>query len=318
MPRYIENELKSTRVMKHKIQTKSSFDGLPISIMEIRNTETPSRVLLFIHGLCGNKEKNTDAMNFFADHGFSCISYDLRGHGESLFSEKDRGYTNQGGATAMVQDMDSVIHKIRESYKDIPIYMIAHSMGSLAARSYLKTDDSAIKGLILCGNPSFNYFSPLGKVAMNLISLADHGRTRIGWIQELTSRIYNRQFNDEGKLAWTCSDPLIRERFRNDSTCNITITADCSLTILDMMGKAYSRNGWKAHNPSLPILLISGMDDPCMISIRRFHKSAGFFNTLGYTDVSGALVKDMRHEVLNEKGKEQVWEEILRFIDSHR
>jgi alpha-beta hydrolase superfamily lysophospholipase len=35
---------------------------------------------------------------------------------------------------------------------------------------------------------------------------------------------------------------------------------------------------------------------------------------LGYTDVTSALYSGMRHEVLNEIGKEMVWNDVLEHI----
>ena len=55
-----------------------------------------------------------------------------------------------------------------------------------------------------------------------------------------------------------------------------------------------------------------------MISMKRFHQSAGFLNTVGYTDVHSVIYAGMRHEVLNEIGKESVWDEIENFISVSR
>ena len=301
--------------MKRNTYTESAFDRLPLSILEMSETEHPQAVILFIHGLCGRKERNIDAMEYLAGKGFACVGYDLRGHGESIRSEEDRGYTNQGGARAMALDIGSVVDKVKKDFKDAPIYIVAHSMGSLAARTYLKEHDTAIKGMIICGSPSKNRYNALGRSLMWLISLVNDGRVKIGRFQEATSRFYNKAFRNEGRMAWTCSDPQVRERFSKDAKCNITITADCSLTLLQMMEETYSIKGWRTANPSLPLLFISGVDDPCMIDVPHFHASAGFLNKVGYTNVSSILFPEMRHEVLNEKGREMVWDEILHFVE---
>jgi alpha-beta hydrolase superfamily lysophospholipase len=111
-----------------------------------------------------------------------------------------------------------------------------------------------------------------------------------------------------------CSDPEERQRFFDDPECNYTCTTDCSLTLLLLMKETYSRKGWHVANPSLPILFISGENDSCMISMKKFHQSAGFLNSVGYTDVSSIIFPDMRHEVLNEIGKESAWQAISEFI----
>ena len=44
----------------------------------------------------------------------------------------------------------------------------------------------------------------------------------------------------------------------------------------------------------------SGEEDSCMISMKDFHSSVGFLNSVGYTDVHSIICSGMRHEVLNE------------------
>ena len=55
-----------------------------------------------------------------------------------------------------------------------------------------------------------------------------------------------------------------------------------------------------------------------MISMKNFHQAAGFLNSVGYTDVSSIIFPDMRHEVLNEIGKESAWQAISEFISRER
>jgi len=39
-------------------------------------------------------------------------------------------------------------------------------------------------------------------------------------------------------------------------------------------------------------------------------------NTVGYNNVSSIIYPGMRHEVLNEKGKEAIWDEMLAFLQN--
>lgn len=107
--------------MTRRTFTESAFDRLPLSILEMSETEHPQAVILFIHGLCGRKERNIDVMKYMTDKGFACVGYDLRGHGESIRYEEDRGYTNQGGARAMALDIEAVVDKAKEDFNDAPI-----------------------------------------------------------------------------------------------------------------------------------------------------------------------------------------------------
>lgn len=302
--------------MRTSSKISSSYDGLGISILETHESTSPKGVIMFIHGLCGRKERQLPAMDYFTGKGYICVGFDLRGHGDSVWKEDDRGYLYQARTEGMTQDIESVMEWIRKQYRNIPVFIVAHSLGSLAARTYIKRNDIGIDGLILCGSPSNNPLSRIGIWIMKAICLTGHSRARTGMLQNLVSAGYNRRFRREGWQAWTCSDPEIRDMFENDQKCNIAITADCSLTLLELMAETYDKEGWKITNHELPILFISGAEDPCMISMKRFHRSVGFMNTVGYNNVSSIIYPGMRHEVLNEKGKEAIWDEMLAFLQN--
>lgn len=309
------HEHKNTDMNRH-IYIKSPADGLGLNTVAICSSGEPKAVLLFIHGLCGKIGRMLPAMEHFSEAGYACVCFDMRGHGNSIIDEKDRGYTYKGGSDAITMDIQGVVDWISSSFPQTPIYIISHSMGSLAARTYLKSDDSRIEGLIVCGSPSYNPLSPFARFVMHIYNGLTDGRSRPEWLQKYTSDRYNKEFEEEGFQAWICSDPAEREKFFADPECNYTCTTDCILTLLLLMKETYSRKGWHVANPSLPILFISGEEDPCMISMNDFHNAAGFLNSVGYTDVHSIICTGMRHEVLNEIGKETVWDEIERFVST--
>lgn len=304
--------------MNKHLYIKSPADGLELNTLVICSQDNPKAAILFIHGLCGKIGRMLPTMSHFAAEGYACIGFDMRGHGDSIKTEEDRGYTYHGGSKAMAEDIRAVIGWIENNFPKTPIYIVAHSMGSLAARTYLKSDDTHINGLILCGSPSYNPLSPYARIFLQMYNEITGGHDRLEALQRFTSNLYNKDFEDDGFQAWMCSDPEERQRFFDDPECNYTCTTDCSLTLLMLMKETYSRKGWHVANPSLPILFISGENDSCMISMKKFHQSAGFLNSVGYTDVSSIIFPDMRHEVLNEIGKESAWQAISEFISRER
>jgi alpha-beta hydrolase superfamily lysophospholipase len=84
-----------------------------------------------------------------------------------------------------------------------------------------------------------------------------------------------------------------------------------------MMKETYSRKGWRVANADLPVYFISGADDPSMRGETAFHASAKYLVDHGYHNVTSALYEGMRHEILNEKEKMLVWNDIKDFIVNH-
>lgn len=290
---------------------KSKYDGLHLSVLESMPEGDPRAVVCLVHGLCGCKERFLPFINYLASNGFACVACDLRGHGSSVRKEEDRGYMYNGGAKAVVADIDSVVDYISERFDGMPLFMLGHSMGSLAVRAYLKCHDSRLDALVVCGSPSPNPLAPLAHVGLKLFCRLGGGPKRVGHLQNFISNRYNRKFQQEGPLAWTCSDSQSRSQTAADPRCNFIITADCAATLMELFHEVYSRGGWHPQKLDIPIYFLSGDDDPCMISKEKFARSVNSMREIGYTDVNSCTYTGMRHEILHEIKKQSAWDDIL-------
>lgn len=90
-----------------------------------------------------------------------------------------------------------------------------------------------------------------------------------------------------------------------------TFTVNGFKNLLDLMKDCYSPKGWKMSNPSLPVHFISGAEDPCRISDKAIDKAADLMRRVGYRNTDLHLYHGMRHEILNETDRLQVWDDIL-------
>lgn len=302
-------------ITQREFFVESAYDGLQISVLEVTPEEKPKAVVLLAHGLCGCKERFLPFMEYMAANGVACVANDHRGHGSSIRSEEDRGDTYQGGAEAVVMDMEVVADYIGNNYQGVPVILLGHSMGSLAARAFLKRNESRLDKVIVCASPSPNPMAPIGRTIIDLMSKFNHGKQRPEILQKFTSASYNRRFKHEGYQAWTCSDAAVRQQFANDPRCNFTITVDLAKTLMELFKEAYSDKGWSVNNPDLPIVFMSGEDDPCMISRKRFERVVEHIGQRGYNNVRKMTYPKMRHEILNEIDKQRVWDDILAFIN---
>ena len=293
----------------------SRVDGLKIAVLVVEPEIAPKAVLQLSHGVCGRKERYLPFMEFMAQHGVVCVAGDHRGHGESVRSKEDLGYMYRGGYLALVDDMRMITEWIHSNYPDLPLFLLGHSMGSMAARVYAKYDDSEIDGMVMCGSPSWNPSSRFARIITGFMCMIGLGHVRMTWSQRITSNRYNRRFAAEGYQAWTCSDAEVRKSFVNDETCDFILTANGSYNMMCLMGETYNDDKWTVSNPCLPIYFISGTDDSTMLSEADFHSSIQHICDKGYVNVSSALYPGMRHEVLNEIGKEEVWNDILDFMN---
>lgn len=80
------------------------------------------------------------------------------------------------------------------------------------------------------------------------------------------------------------------------------------------MKEIYQKDGWTLNKKDLPILFIAGSNDPVIIDEEKWNESQEFLKKIGYSNVTGKLYKNLRHEILNEKNKQQIYEDIINFI----
>ena len=194
--------------------------------------------------------------------------------------------------------------------------MLGHSMGSLAARTYLKEYDGELKKLILTGPPSANPGVDMGLALAGIQKKFRGGRYRSKELQVLAFGPYAAKFPGEGtSSAWICSDKEVVKDYDDSEYCGFIFTADGFQSLFLLLKETYSRKGWKMRNPDLPVLFLGGEKDPCIGGGRRFVKQLQFLQTVGYRKVTGKMYPDMRHEILNEMGKETVYKNIVSYLN---
>ena len=293
----------------------SPADSLRISILICQPLKQPKAVVQIVHGMCEHKERYIPFLEFLASHGFAGIIHDHRGHGESVKSSEDLGYFYDGGYLALIEDIYEVMKVAKSEFPGLPVILFGHSMGSMAVRSYAKRYDDEICGLVVCGCPSRNGGAAVAKLLARAYTLVAGRHHRPKLIQELAFGAFNRGFRGEGSVhSWVCSDPEIVRDYDTDPLCNFQFTNDGFINLFSLMQDAYRTKDWKPKNPSMPVLFISGEDDPCLINRKKFREALQAMKNAGYSDVRYILYPGLRHEILNETGKEKVWKDVLEFL----
>ena len=81
------------------------------------------------------------------------------------------------------------------------------------------------------------------------------------------------------------------------------------------MQYVYNKDGYKNKNRDLEIMFISGDDDPCKINDKKFKESVLLLEKSGFQNTFSNTYPGMRHELFNEPGREEVFDDILKFIE---
>ena len=290
----------------------SKCDGLKLEIAVTEPQRESKGVVQFSHGMAEHKERYGDFMRYLSDRGYICVIHDHRGHGASVRAAGDLGYFYTENAGYIVEDLYQVTCFVKEKYPDLPVILFSHSMGTLVSRNYLKKYDSAIDKLILCGPPTKNSLAPLGVLMAKLSKLLKGDRHRSPMLQKLTFGTYNKGIRLEN--GWICTDEDEVRKYNDNELCGYVFTTNGFINLYRLMQNAFGKNGWALCNPQLPIFMIAGSDDPVIQSEKKFRELSDFLRLRGYTNISCKLYPGKRHELLNEQGKMDIYQDVLNFI----
>lgn len=71
-----------------------------------------------------------------------------------------------------------------------------------------------------------------------------------------------------------------------------------------------------AMRKDLPVFFIAGGDDPVGSYGKGVRQAANAFQKAGMTDVSVRIYPLCRHEILNEINKEEIYEDVIQWMES--
>ena len=83
-----------------------------------------------------------------------------------------------------------------------------------------------------------------------------------------------------------------------------------------MLLKVNDRTLWNLPKRDTPVVLLSGSDDVCMAGMKSFEDASDIMSKGGFPNTKTHIYQGMRHEILNEKGKEKVYSDILAYMDA--
>lgn len=300
---------------REEFTIKSKRDQLELGV-SVRIPEQQTRgILQLVHGMAEHRERYHDFMDYCAEQGFVVVIHDHRGHGASVKSEEDFGYFGPNGTENIIEDVHQITEYIKNRFPDLPLTLFGHSMGSLVVRCYIQKYDQDIDGLIMCGSPSYQAGSKLGLLVAKLMQVFKNEKHRSNLINNLAFSKNVKKFKHEGSPnAWVVSDPAVLAAYDADERSGFVFTLNGFETLFELMQRAYSKHGWEVHKPELPILFIAGAEDPCILDEKHFDKAVNFLRQKGYHNVVSKLYPNMRHEILNEIGKQQVWEDVAKQV----
>ena len=276
-------------------------------------------VLQIAHGVAEHIYRYAPFMEFLADNGFVVVANDHLGHGKTAENEQELCFfAEKDGWNDVVSDMDQ-LHKLTAAkYPDVPYFLFGHSMGSFMARTHLIRYPGAFDAAIISGTGNQGAALVAGGLFMgNLVTSLKGPHHYSKFLNNLAFGSYNKIYdNPRTEYDWLTRNTEAVDKYIADPLCGFI--PSCSLFRDMMTGVKFITNvdNLKAMKKDMPVYFMSGDKDPvgeCGKGVKLAYEN---FKKAGMKDVTIKLYKDGRHEMLNELNRDEVYADILDWLNS--
>ena len=263
---------------------------------------TPTKIVQVTHGMTEHIGRYSDLAKELTSNGIVLAGFDLRGHGANAV-DTDCASFNIDGWENSIEDMHLFFDHLNNEFPDVPHYMMGFSLGSFLLREYLNIYPNGISGSIIMGTG----YQP--KIITSLLMLVVKGQIkRYGFnnttklVQDLSFGTYNKKFRPNSTDSdWLCSDKEQLYNYLNDNLCKKSISSGLFYQLLNSMNNTAGNHTYDNWNKHMPVLLISGMNDP----VGNFGDGVTTLRNKmidnGITNITTFLLFDARHDILHEK-----------------
>ena len=305
-------------MMKHEFYYTSRDSVTKIHAIEWLPDREIKGVLQICHGMVEYIDRYDEFAEFMSEHGYYVVGHDHLGHGKSIQTEADLGYFDERkGNQYVIGDIYQLQEMTRKKYPDVPYFMLGHSMGSFLLRQYILSHGRGLSGAVIMGTGDKSYLLlSAGQLLCRAFALVKGWHYRSRMIDRMGLGSYNRKFEpSESKKEWVTSDTQIRAVYEADPLCSFTFTVNGYYQMFEGMKKITGKKGAIRIPRTLPILLASGKEDPVGDFGKTVEKIYGQYREAGIKDVTLKLYEGDRHEILNEQDRQQVYEDIWKWME---
>lgn len=270
-------------------------------------------VIICVHGMCEHSERYIDIAKFFNTKNYSVITYDQRGHGKSLLNGEEKGFLGKDGFHKMVTDLHTVISYVKEKFPNQKIYLLGHSMGSFVVQRYIELNDT-VDAVILSGSNYGFKLIRMGKLLSKLACILKGNKAKGKLINKLSFGSYNKFFKpNRTSFDWLTRDETIVDKYINDDLCGFVCTNRFYYDFFNGLLELSKIKNISKINPLVPILIISGSDDPVGYQGKGVKRLYQVLKRV-IRNVDLKLYQNARHEILNELNKQEVYNDIVNWL----
>lgn len=274
-----------------------------------------------VHGMTEHIGRYDAFMSDMAKAGYICFGHDHLGHGYTAKDDSELGYiAKKNGYDLLTRDVKVFADAVIAAYdtdRHLPYYLMGHSMGSFVVR-YAATKYVHPDRLIVMGTGGRNPAAGMGLAVIDMVKFFRGDRYISKTVYALAFASYNARFGggtEDDPSPWLTNDKAHREKYYADKFCTFKFTVSAMKDLVTLNKITNDPSWYKTLPHDMPLLLVSGEDDPVGDHGDGVRQVYGELQRQGF-DVQCILYPKARHEILNDSTYEQVKTDILKFIQT--
>lgn len=257
----------------------------------------PRGVVQVAHGIAEHARRYDRLARALVAAGYVVHAVDHRGHGHSVTAPDQLGHFD---FAALVADVAAYGAALREEHPDLPLFLVAHSMGSFAAQTVVLDHSEQYAGVVLSGSTALDVLAAElskadGPVGLEAFNAGFEHRTGYEWLSR-----------DEAEVDAYVAGPLSGFDLPDDAVPQLFAGAA-------RLGDPAALAGIRKD---LPILVTSGDADPLAGGGALVELLGRRYRDAGLADVTVTLYPGARHEIFNETNRDEITADVVAWLDA--
>ena len=306
--------------MKNEFYFPSKDGNTEIHTIEWKPEGEVKAILQICHGMLEHIDRYDEFARYLCDHGFYVVGNDHLGHGKSVQCKSDYGFFHEEHGNAyLLGDIHALRQRCMEKYPGVPYFILGHSLGTSLLRQYIATFGKGLSGVLLTGTAAEQnpLMLKLGKRMCQMIAVCKDWHYRSKFIDSLAFGSFNKKCKcPQTRADWISSDIGKLCEYLVDPLCSFMLTVNGYHQIFEGMLILREKSCYEKVPRKLPILMASGSDDPVGDYGKGVRKIFEKYKNIGVTDIALKIYEGHRHEILNEKNRRQVYQDICEWMQS--
>lgn len=250
--------------------------------------KSPKAAILINHGFAEHLGRYDYVAEKLNKSDYTVYRYDLRGHGQT---KSTKGYINS--YEDFIEDCDAMVELIKSENKDLPIFMLGHSMGGFVTCLYGIKYEDKLKGQIFSG-PAVNTLPSVRGIRSNLLEFIN---------VFLKNKIIKNPVEKH-----ICSVEQVVTDYMNDPLVLKEATVNFYVQFLVRGQKYINKN---ISNYKYPCFIAHGKEDKIV------PKEIGQYlhDNISSKDKEIKIYDNLYHEILNENERDEVLGDMIEWLD---